>query len=86
MIIVIIKTVFEGKKWHQRRKILTPAFHFGMLQKFVGVFIEQSDKFVESLCPDDEQVIENLVSLLHQYTINSIRGKIRYNTMCTQIF
>jgi cytochrome P450 family 4 len=41
--------VSTGKKWHQRRKILTPAFHFQVLEKFVEIMDEQGRVFVEKL-------------------------------------
>ncbi|KAI5703803.1 hypothetical protein M8J75_016388 [Diaphorina citri] len=38
-----------GHIWHQRRKILTPAFHFRILEDFVEVFQEQSEVLVRRL-------------------------------------
>lgn len=38
-----------GKKWHDRRKIITPAFHFKMLEKFSESFDRISNIFVEKI-------------------------------------
>ncbi|KAB7506176.1 Cytochrome P450 4C1 [Armadillidium nasatum] len=38
-----------GTKWHHRRKILTPAFHFKILEDFVDIFNQQSQIFVQKL-------------------------------------
>lgn len=34
-----------GQKWLSRRKIITPAFHFNILEDFVEVFEKQSSIF-----------------------------------------
>jgi cytochrome P450 len=38
-----------GQKWFNRRKIITPTFHFKILQQFVEVFNKQNEIFVEKL-------------------------------------
>ncbi|XP_034109440.1 cytochrome P450 4d8 [Drosophila albomicans] len=39
----------DGKAWHQRRKIITPTFHFAILEQFVEVFDQQSNICVQRL-------------------------------------
>ncbi|KRF99612.1 uncharacterized protein Dwil_GK25786, isoform C [Drosophila willistoni] len=41
--------VSGGRKWHQRRKIITPAFHFRILEQYVEIFDRQTRQFVKNL-------------------------------------
>lgn len=39
----------KGSKWHSRRKLITPTFHFNILETFVDVFEEKSQILLKVL-------------------------------------
>uniref|UniRef100_A0A182Q6J7 Cytochrome P450 n=1 Tax=Anopheles farauti TaxID=69004 RepID=A0A182Q6J7_9DIPT len=41
----------KGERWHQHRKLITPTFHFHILEGFCDVFAENSQELVEYLAP-----------------------------------
>ena len=41
----------NGTKWHDRRKLLTPAFHFRILRDFMSVMNEQARGLVDNILP-----------------------------------
>lgn len=41
--------ISTGQKWFMRRKVLTPAFHFQILEQFVDVFDKHSRIFVKNM-------------------------------------
>lgn len=61
-----------GTKWHNRRKILTPTFHFHILEQFIETFLEQSAKIVNKLEAECDKPWTNVVPLVSEYTLNSI--------------
>lgn len=38
-----------GVRWHAKRKIITPTFHFKILEQYVEIFEQNAEKFVKQL-------------------------------------
>ncbi|XP_017054591.1 cytochrome P450 4d1 isoform X2 [Drosophila ficusphila] len=69
--------VSSGRKWHRRRKIITPAFHFKILEAYVEVFDRQSLRLVEELGSrrsggQDTNPPINLGEAIHLCTLDAI--------------
>lgn len=39
----------SGERWHSHRKLITPTFHFNILESFVDVFVARTTDFMKDL-------------------------------------
>ncbi|XP_020280533.1 cytochrome P450 4C1-like [Pseudomyrmex gracilis] len=62
----------KGSKWHTRRKLLTPTFHFHILRQFVEVLIEEGNHMTNSLKQSEGTVVKDLIPFVSEYTLNAI--------------
>lgn len=63
----------NGEKWHQRRRMLTPAFHFDILKEYLEVFRDESNRLVEKLKHTKSEKL-NVVPVSTQFTLTTICG------------
>ncbi|XP_029663232.1 cytochrome P450 4C1-like, partial [Formica exsecta] len=54
----------KDAKWHARWKILTPAFHFNILNQFVDILIKENDCMTKSLNGVKETIVKDLASFI----------------------
>ncbi|KAI8118596.1 putative cytochrome P450 4ac1 [Lucilia cuprina] len=63
--------ISTDQKWHFRRKILTPAFHFNVLQSFNEIFKEESVKLLKKLQKLENNKID-VADIITEFTLNNI--------------
>ncbi|XP_036142986.1 cytochrome P450 4C1 isoform X1 [Monomorium pharaonis] len=61
-----------GSKWHSRRKILTPTFHFNILKQFVEILVKEGESMTRSLKNSGGIVTKDLVPFISEHTLNAI--------------
>lgn len=66
--------ISSGKKWHSRRKIITPAFHFSILERFVEIMEEHGQTFVDKLKSYEGKVVD-IFPLAGLYALDVICGE-----------
>lgn len=64
-----------GKKWHDRRKIITPAFHFKMLEKFTETFDRISNTFIAKIQELDSNEAIELFHMVELFALDVVCGK-----------
>ncbi|XP_055923352.1 cytochrome P450 4d1-like isoform X4 [Eupeodes corollae] len=62
--------ISKGRKWHQRRKIITPGFHFKILYDYFKVFEKQAKIFCKML--EKQSDIFELHEVVSRYTLDVI--------------
>lgn len=66
----------KGTKWHKHRKMITPSFHFKILQDFQEVMNQKSTKFMEKLrTTSKNETIFDFQSMVGYLTLDIICGK-----------
>ncbi|KAJ2949960.1 hypothetical protein O0L34_g11283 [Tuta absoluta] len=62
--------VSNGEKWKQRRKLLTPAFHFTILKSFCSTFYEHTEKFLKIIERETQKDCTDITPLISRTTLN----------------
>lgn len=66
--------ISTGKKWHQRRRIITPSFHFQILERFVDIMDEHGKVLVEKLMQHEGKEVD-IFPLVNLYALDVICGR-----------
>ncbi|XP_075974074.1 cytochrome P450 4C1-like [Anticarsia gemmatalis] len=62
----------NGEKWQQRRKMLTPAFHFNILKKFFNVIRDHTEDLMQYVGEEVDKDKTSLAPLISKQTLKVI--------------
>ncbi|XP_036144042.1 cytochrome P450 4C1 [Monomorium pharaonis] len=61
-----------GSAWQSRRKVLTPVFHFNILQQFTEILIKEGKSMTKSLKNTEGIITKDLIPFISEHTLNAI--------------
>ncbi|KAL7042776.1 hypothetical protein ACKWTF_001272 [Chironomus riparius] len=62
----------SGKKWFNRRRIITPTFHFKILEQFFEVFVKQNKNLIEKIKSQSNEQPFNIFPVITSSVLNSL--------------
>nr|XP_018912162.1 PREDICTED: cytochrome P450 4C1-like isoform X1 [Bemisia tabaci] len=62
----------RGQLWHQRRKLITPAFHFSILSDFCDVFINNTLTLIDQLRQNPDGTLVNVMTQMKLIALDNI--------------
>ncbi|XP_058797057.1 cytochrome P450 4c3-like [Phymastichus coffea] len=67
--------VSGGKKWRQRRKMITPAFSPNILQVYTEIANEYAEQLIQTIKSQNIEIIPDLLSIGLKYAIGVVCGE-----------
>lgn len=65
----------NGEKWQKMRKLLTPAFHFQILERFIPIYEEQGKIFLNKIQKLKDGSVIDVLPWFHSYALDVVSGK-----------
>lgn len=71
--------IANGDRWHKLRKLITPAFHFQTLERFIPIFEEQADILVKKLASIATKESINVLPVFQAFALDVVSGRYENN-------
>lgn len=70
-----------GDKWKMHRRILTPSFHFAILENFIEIFENNGDILIQRLEAEIPKNSFNIYPPINLCALDIICGKLKRNNI-----